>query len=188
MPHAGHSDILYTRDKSWEPNGGHRLAGMCTLLVSHKYMVPLVKHAERKRRALVSTLVSLLGIEGLILRRLTRAVDRALVMVSMLAQAATLVGMFSGAGGDLSTQASRVSHTVFGVVMLLIPILGISPLVLGLHACMAMFVVASRRILDGCMFSAVDDDQILLDPGINWDWTFAVAGCISIVRLTGMAG
>jgi hypothetical protein len=148
--------------------------------------MPLVKHVERKRRALVLTLVSLLIVEWIVFRSLTRFIDKALVMVSMLAQMATLMGMVVEAG-ETSTQTALAAHTVFGLVMLLIPAFGVSALVLGLHACLAMFTLASRRVLDGCMYSAVDDDQILLDPGINWDWTFAVAGCISIVRLTGMA-
>ena len=146
--------------------------------------MPEVEHVAEKRQALVFTLVALLCLESLALRYVGRGLDRALLVVSMCAQTATLVTFLPWAATrSQGTRVSALAHTMFGTVMLLIPVLGRAPALLGLHACMALFTLASRRALDGCMYSAADDDQILLDPGINWDWAFAAAGGVSVARL-----
>lgn len=148
----------------------------------------MVKREEEKRTALVFTLASLLVVEAFTMGHLKDPTDRGLLAVSMIAQAATLLSFLLSSGyRRYSVQVSALAHTVFGIVMLAIPIVGTSPLILALQACLALFTLASRNKLDGCMYSAADDDQILLDPGIDWDWAFALAGGISVVRLARLA-
>ena len=148
-----------------------------------------VARAGEKRQALVFTLIGLLVVEAFAVGYLKSTADKGLLVASMVAQAATLVTFLPSA--TLQAHCVRVSalaHTLFGIVMLLIPVVGDSPVLLALQACMALFTLASRSVLGGCMYSAADDDQILLDPGINWDWAFALAGGASVLRLMTMAG
>lgn len=144
------------------------------------------EQVTEKRQALIFTLVALLCLEYLALSYVGRGLDRAFLVVSMFAQAATLLTFLPRA--TTRSQGMRVSalaHTMFGTVMLLVPVLGRAPALLGLHACMALFTLASRSALDGCMYSAADGGLTLLDLGIkwDWDWAFAAAGGVSVVRL-----
>ena len=145
---------------------------------------PKVKFAAKKRRALVLTLITLLCLESLAFRYMRGRVDRALVGVSMFFQAATLLTFLPWRAARLHrTRVSALAHSEFGMAMLLIPVVGRAPALLGLHASLALFTLASRRVLDGCMYSAADGNQILLSEGINWEWAFAAAGGVSVARL-----
>lgn len=148
-----------------------------------------VERAGEKRRALVLTLIGLLVVEAFAIGYLKRGTDKGLLVASMVAQATTLVTFLPfSALRRHSVRVSTLAHTLFGIVMLSIPLVGASAVLLALQACMALFTLASRSALGGCMYSAADDDQVLLDPGINWDWAFALAGGLSVVRLATMAG
>ena len=140
---------------------------------------------REKRRALVLTLIGLLVVEAFALRFLKSTEDKALLVASMVAQAATLLTLLPSVTlRSYSAQVSSLAHIIFGVVMLLIPVIGDSPILLALQACLALFTLASRIVLGGCMFHSLHPP--LLSQEIRWDWAFALGGGISVLRLTRM--
>ena len=108
-------------------------------------------------------------------------VDKILLGVSVVGQLLTLVGCYFE-----NKYVTEIGHCIFGIVVLLIALVGRSSAVLLINVCLLGLTLVSRKWLGNCMYNfdttKVDVSIIKLYPDLPWDYVYLTIFMISLGR------
>ena len=143
-------------------------------------------HMSAKRQqinVIRAILITLFFIELRIILVLQDVIDRIIVVISMLLQLLTFFfSFYKIKPRTFLSYSVRILHLGFAAIMALIPLIAKSRLLLGLHACLGVFTLLTRRVLQTCIFRTVYGCQDE-DMDFRVDIICAVLTCYSISRL-----
>ena len=108
-------------------------------------------------------------------------IDKLLLGISIIAQIITLYGCYL-----VNKYITEIGHCIFGIIVFLISIIGVSKKILILNSFLLILTLLSRSFLKNCMFNFDKDDLKSVTqfyPDLSWGYIYFLLLVISLVRL-----